>query len=142
MLLLASVLWNQAKPRASTRSSKPSAAVQDLRRPVRAAQARPKVQARPCGSGACRTGTSGRARPVLASAPVAASVDEASSFRNAHSVRMVQHADGLQSGGLRMLAGFDLPTALVLQFMEQPQQRPILQMTVMGMQPVQQAVHR
>ena len=55
---------------------------------------------------------------------------------------MVQHADGLQSGGLRMLAGFDLPTALVLQLMEQPQQRRILQMTVMGMQPVQQAVHR
>ena len=40
-----------------------------------------------------------------------------------------------------MRAGFDLPTALVLQLMEQPQQRPILQMTVMGMQPVQQAVH-
>ena len=32
--------------------------------------------------------------------------------------------------------------ALTLRFMEQPQQRRILQMTVMGMQPVQQAVHR
>ena len=55
---------------------------------------------------------------------------------------MVQDTDGLQSGGLRVLTGFNLPTAFVLQLMEKPQQRRTLQMAVMGMQPLQQAVYR
>jgi len=41
-------------------------------------------------------------------------------------MRVVQDADGLQCGFLWLLAGFNAPCALVLQLMEEPQQRGIL----------------